>query len=197
MATFAEICAEVYTLTSRPDLVDQTKAAVRAATLKAHQSDFYYKDLYEVGVSFSTADYVQSLEYKLLVPRYRALKYIRKTDVNGVDTDRFLQILTPEETVDSYGINKEDIAYVAGQVIQIRSSTELQYAFLGCYVHPDVVEGTYSSWVADEQPFAVVFDAVATVYKMIGFDEQAAMYRQLVLEQFTELRLSNVQAYGE
>jgi hypothetical protein len=193
---FAELCSEVYTATNRPDLVNETKMAVKAATLKAHQSDYYYKDLFETALSFSTPDYVQSLEYRSLIPQYRALKYIRKTDVNGIDSDQFLEILTPDHVVDSYGLNKTDICYVAGSTIQIKSSTELEYVFFGCYVNPVITEGGYNSWVALEHPYAVVFDAVSTVFKMIGFDEQAAMYKQMVMEQLMELKLANVLAQG-
>jgi hypothetical protein len=194
--TFTELCNEVYTLTNRPDLIAETKVAVKAATLKMHQSDYYYKDLYEFGVSFPTSEYVQSLEYKFVLPNWRALKYIRKTDVVGSDTDSFLTVLTPEETVDSYGMNKNDICYVAGQVIQIRSSTQLQYIFVGCYTNPTLVEASYNSWIASDHPYAIVYDAVATIFKMTGFDEQATLMRQLVAEQIAELRLSNIQASG-
>jgi hypothetical protein len=193
--TFTELCNEVYLLTNRPDLVAETQTAVKAATLKAHQSDFYYKDLYEVGVSFPDSDYVQSLEYKQIIPTWRALKYIRKSDAGG-NTGKFLTVLTPEETIDSYGANREDVCYVAGAVVQIKSSTQLQYIFLGCYVNPSIVIGSYNSWVAADHPYCIVFDAVATIFKMIGFDEQAVMYRNMVTEQLAELRISNIQAEG-
>lgn len=196
MATFTELCNDVYTLTNRPDLVAETKVAVKAATLKMHQSDYYYKDIYEIGVSFPTAEYLQSLEYKLLVPNWRSLKYIRKTDSSGSDTDSFLQVLTPEETIDSYGMNRNNVCYVAGQTIQIRSSTQLQYVFLGCYVNPTLSEAQYNSWIALDHPYAIIYDSVATIFKMIGFDEQASQFRQLVAEQIMELRMSNIQAEG-
>lgn len=196
MATFAELCAEVHTITNRPDLVAETKTAVKAATLKAHQVDYFYKDLFEVGVSFDTEDYVQSLEYRSVVDNYRALKYIRKTDANGAADGAFLDLLTIEETVDTYGLNKNDICYVAGNVIQIRSSTPLQYIFFGCYLNPVIVEAQYNSWVAQDHPYAIIFDAAATVFKMIGFDEQATLYRQLVAEQIVLLKTSNIEAGG-
>ena len=196
MATFTDLCNDVYELTNRPDLVAETKVAVKAATLKAHQSDYYYKDIYELGVSFPTADYVQSLEYRLLVPKYRALKYIRKTDAVGKDDGVLLTILTPEEVVDSYGMNKVNIAYVAGQVIQIKSSDQLQYVYMGCYINPDITEGSYNSWIALDHPYAIIYDASATIFKMIGFDEQTAVFRQMVAEQIGEIRLSNIESTG-
>lgn len=195
MATFAELCSDVYTLTNRPDLVSETKLAVKAATLKAHQMDFFYKDLYEVGVQFSSSDYIQALEYRTISPRYRALKYIRKTDVAGTPGD-FLSVITPALSLDRYGYQREDICYAAGEVIQIKSSTSIQYVLFGCYRNPDITETSYDSWVALDHPYAIVYEAAATVYKQIGQDEQAAMFKKLTDEQFMMIKESNIEAEG-
>jgi hypothetical protein len=195
VATFTELCDDVYTLTNRPDLIAETKLAVKAATLKIHQSDFYFKDIYETGISFSTADYNQQIEYRTLISRYRGLKYIRKTDVSATPGD-FLSIITPAQVLDQYGIANEDICYVAGEVIQIKSSTELQYAIFGCYLNPNLVEASYSSWVALDHPYAIIYEAATTVFKAIGYDEQASVFTKLAAEQLQLVRVSNIQAEG-
>lgn len=195
MATFASLLADVITVTKRPDLVDQTTLAVKAATLKAHHSDFYPKDLFESGVQFTTSDYLQSLEYKALIPRYRALKYIRKTDIDEA-LGPFLTVITPEQSLDSYGVNKEDVVYLAGSVLNIKSSTNLQYIILGCYLHPDVTALTWNSWIAEDHPFAIIYEAISIVFKGIGYDEQASMYQKLVADQYAELKIDSVIAQG-
>ena len=195
MATFTELLAEVYTLTNRPDLVNETKLSVKAATLKAHQLDFFYKDLYEVGVQFSTSDYIQALEYRTISPLYRSLKYIRKTDASGTPGE-FLSVITPAMSLDRYGNQREDICYGAGEVIQIKSSTMLQFILFGCYRNPDISESAYNSWIAIDHPYAIVYEAAATVYKQIGQDEQAAVFKRMTDEQFAMLRASNIEAEG-
>lgn len=188
--TFEELRTEVYALTNRPDLVAETTSAIKAATLKAHQSDFYSKDIYETGIEFSLAAYNQSLDYTSLISNFRALKYIKRvtsaTDEIGVN----FTILTPEEIVDSYGINKTDVCYTAGRMIEIKSSVEFTLGLLGCYVRPIVREDSYFSWVADQFPYAIVFEAARILFKTIGYDEQSAAYRELVGEQYAELKLS-------
>jgi hypothetical protein len=186
--SLAALQAEVYKLTNRPDLINETEVAVKAATLKAHQSDFYSKDLFESGVIFDSAEYLQSLDYKALVPQYRALKYIRKSDVSGLE-GAFLEVISTEQVLDGYGVTREDVVYLGGLYLQIRSSTELQYILFGCYENPVITASAFSSWIADEHPYAVIFDAVATVFKTIGFDEQAAIYKQMVAEQYAELKM--------
>jgi hypothetical protein len=195
--TLAELIAEVYTLTNRPDLVAQTLTAVRSATLKIHQSDYYYKDIFETGVQFSSAEYLQQIEYRTLIPRWRALKYIRKTTIAAEQDGAFLEVLAiPEMVEDAYRQNRNDVCYVAGEVVQIRSSTQLQYIILGCYRNPDITQLGYSSWVASDHPYAIVFEAASNVFKMIGDTDQFAAYTQLAGQQLVEVRMSNVQAIG-
>lgn len=194
--TFAELLQEVYNLTKRADLVSETKSAIKAATLKAHASDFYSKDIFESGIEWDTAGYTQSIDYISLISNFRAFKYVRRAENATDDSGAFFTILTPDEVLDSYGVNKTEIAYVAGRILQLRSSVQFQYALLGCYVFPIVREEAYSSWVAQMFPYAIVFEAARVVFKTIGFDEQAAQYEKLVAEQFTELRMSALTDVG-
>jgi hypothetical protein len=195
--TLNELIAEVYTITNRPDLVAQTLTAVRSATLKLHQLDYYYKDLFETGVTFSSAAYLQQLDYRTVVPRWRSLKYIRKTDVTGAQDGAFLEVLAiPEQVEDAYKLNRTNVCYVAGAVVQIRSSTELQYILLGCYRNPDITVATYDSWIALDHPYAIIFEAASLVFKMIGDTDQFAAYTGLAQAQMLELNLSNIQSVG-
>src|SRR3954471_21770445 len=103
MSTFAELVADVYTITNRSDLVTETELAVKSATLQLHRSDFFYKDLLETAIQYTTSDYLQAVDYRTLFPRYRALKYLRKFDGTSEGVGMFFPILTPEEVLDSYG----------------------------------------------------------------------------------------------
>ena len=192
-----ELQEEVYTLTNRPDLVAQTLTAIRSATLKIHQADYFYKDLYETGVVFTTAEYLQQIEYKTLLPRWRSLKYLRKTDSTGAQDGVFFTVLSiPEMVQDEYHINRDDVCYVAGSIVQVRSSTQFQYAILGAYLNPDITVATFTSWVADDHPYAIVFEAAANVFKMIGDTDQFAAYTTLAREQRQEVIISNIQGVG-
>jgi hypothetical protein len=198
--TLAELVAEVYTITNRADLVAQTSLAVRSATLKLHQLDYYYKDVFETAVAFDTAEYLQQLEYRTILPRWRALKYIRKFDSTGTPAPgvvgTFLDVVSPEQVLDSYAVAREDICYVAGEVIQIKSSTELSNILLGCYLNPDVGATTFSSWIATDHPFAIIDEAAARVFKMIGKTDEMAMYQQMAFEQQRAIQVSNIQTVG-
>lgn len=198
-ATLTSLVNDVYTLTNRPDLVGETLLAVRNATLKAHSTDYYYKDLFETGIQFDYPLNQQVLEYKQLIPRWRSLKYLRKCSI-GTDNipvpGTILEVITPDNILDSYSRTKDNVCYVAGSQLQIRSSDQQQYYLLGCYVHPNVTEEDYSSWIADENPTVIIYAAAAVVFKTIGYDEQNATYQALVADEYNLLRQSNIQAVG-
>lgn len=194
--TLTELQDEVYLITNRPDLADRTLSAIRAVTLKLHQLDFFYKDLFETGVAFSVPSYLQQIEYRAILPRYRALKYIRKSDASSSDTGAFLRLIVPEEVIDSYGQNHTDVCYVTGANIQIKSSTELQYVFLGVYLNPDITAAGFNSWLAVDHPYAIIYNAAAQIFKGIGKTEEFAAYTMLAREEQQAVIVSNTQAQG-
>jgi hypothetical protein len=194
--SFAQLVSDVMTLTNRPDLVNETNIAIRAATLKAHQSDDYIKDLQEYSVTFSAVDFYQSLDYKSIIPLWRKPRYIRKYNNTTGAPDKLLIYIEPEKVIDSYGYNRLDVFYVAGANIQIRSSTELQYILLGAYINPNITINGYSSWIADDHPFCIIYEAVAIIFKTIGYDEQVPIYRGMVQEQFMQLKQHAITGLG-
>lgn len=203
MADFNQLVADVYAITNRPDLVAETQMAVKSATLQLHRSDFFYKDINEVALQFDTLDFIQTIQYKSLFPQYRALKYLRKYDptlatgdTNGIGN--FIKVVSPEQVLDSYGAGKTDICYVAGTVIQIKSSTQIQYALIGMYQNPIVATpDTYSSWISDEAYYAIVYSAASKLYgTVLGNATKRDSCAQEAMREFIELQSSNIIAEG-
>lgn len=192
--TFDEIVSEVIRITKRPDLLTSIQANVRAATLKAHHSDFYYKDLYEVPVQFTNLFHLQSFLPTEVAPQFRKAKYIRLwVGDNYGDVGKFLTPIQIENSIDGYGYIKTDVYYMAGQLLQIRGSCALNKVLFGCYQHPVIAPDTaYKSWIAEEMPYAIVYEAARVTFKSYSFTEQANEMSALVNEQFAELRLSYV-----
>lgn len=209
---FTDLVNEVYSLTNRPDLVNETQSAIRSATLRAHHLDFWPKDLVEQYTGFTEASFYQQLPIQS-IPLFRNIKYIRKYYPNGSDPiivpgnwyysrgknlpdGKFFEFLTPEATLDSYGVNKVDVAYLAGATIQIKSGDSFQYVLMGYYQHPNIVPATYTSWIAIEFPYAIVYDAVCTIFKMIGYDEQYQAMQELRRMEYELLQLSSILVEG-
>jgi hypothetical protein len=191
--------SEVFTITNRPDLVKETQLAVKSATLQLHRSEYFYKDLLETAIQFDSNNYLQSIDYRSLFPRYRALKYIRKYDPtqgsNGIGA--FLDIITPDEILDSYGVQKNNILYVAGSLIQIRSSDNMQFALIGLYQNPIVEPITYNSWIADEAMYAIVYKAASILFgTVLGDMARQKSNDEMANVEFLEVKNSNIVAKG-
>lgn len=194
--TLTELLAEVYQITSRPDLTAQTSSAVRAATLKMHQTDFYARDLFESGVDFNAEAYIHQLDYKSLIPLWRAAKYIRLTNSAGTLQGKILDFIEPEQVLDDYNLNREDVCYLAGSVINLRSSTQFRYIILGCYLNPNITVTNFSSWIAVDHPFAIIHEAAAKIFKQLGDTEQFNVFTQLAMQEIALIKLSNISSQG-
>ena len=194
--TFAELLIEVYNITARPDLIDLTKSAVKAATLKAHQTDFYSKDIWEQQVVFPSSEYVQSLDYVSVIPNYRALKYMRHWDTSDSTAGNFFTVLTPEEILDEWGRERTNVCYVAGRILEIKSPIEFDAVIIAAYVNPVVTETGYSSWVASLYPYAIVHEAARVVFATIAMDAEKNSQKELVAEQYAELKINNTVDQG-
>lgn len=196
MSDFNSIVEDVYTITNRPDLVKETQLAVRSATLQLHRSEFFYKDLAESALQFDSNDFIQTIDYRTLFPRYRALKYLRKFDPTG-GVGPFFKVTTPAEVLDIYGEQKSDICYVAGQVIQVKSSNAVSYALIGIYQNPDVSNDNYNSWIADESKFAVVYKAASIIFgTVLGDVTRQNANNAMAGVEMVEIINSNIQAEG-
>jgi hypothetical protein len=175
--------------------VNESTLAVKAATLKAHQQDDFIFDFKEQSISFTSADYYQSLDFKSIFPFWRKPRYIRVLDSAGTPGS-VLDYIVPEKVIDSYGANRVNIFYVAGAEIQIRTLAQEQYFAVGYYSNPDVTSSGYSSWIANDFPFAITYEAVAIIFKTIGFDEQEVTYRKMVADQYQLLKQHAVTGIG-
>jgi hypothetical protein len=194
--TLTELRQAVYDLTNRPDLVSQTLLQIQKATLKCHHSDFYYKDLRESGLEFISEAYFQELDYKTLFPLWRALKYLRKYDAVALTPGRFFSVIESDNILDSYSLERSDICYAAGSVIQIKSSTSFQYGIVGYYTEPNITESSYESWIALDHPFAIITEAAAVIFRTIGKTDENARYAEMAIDEINTLKLSNIQTVG-
>ena len=53
MASLNSLMTDVMTITNRADLIAETKLAVKQATLKMHQVDYFPKDIFETGIAWN------------------------------------------------------------------------------------------------------------------------------------------------
>lgn len=196
MATLASLTADVITITKRPDLAGDTQLHLKNALLKAHGADYWLKDLFETNFSFSIASNIYQLDYKALIPRFKTIKYLTVIDPITLNFVRKLQGIPIEKFMDGYGYLRTDTYYLAGSNLQIRCADSSQIFGIGCYLYPDTTL-VAPSWIADEIPFAIIYEAARTLFKAIGFDEQSQAMQGLVAEAYTQVRMVGLTTTGE
>lgn len=206
---YSEIYAACTELTKRPDLSAETQRAIQAATLRAHQSDYFTRDIAETLLILATADYSQTFNVQTALTRFRNFKYIRKYDPTALNTNTGLatgeagelfEILDPVDIFDSYSLQKENVAYLAGDIVNLRSMTgTFDQLLVGWYQNPSISplnDVDYNSWIARDSPFAIIYDACSIVFKTIGWDTEQKKYDMLTAEQFAILKIYATTAIG-
>lgn len=195
-ATIASLTADIITVTKRPDLVADIALHLKNALLKAHSADFWLRDLYEDNFNFSSPSVTYQLDYKALVPRWRTLKYLNAVDPTTRDIVAKFKGISIEKAIDGYGYKRDYSYYLAGAYLQIRTSGQETNFGFGCYLYPDTTLAK-PSWIADEFPFAIVYEAARTLYKTIGKDQESASMEKMVAEAMAEVRMVGLTTVGE
>jgi hypothetical protein len=194
--TLAELKADVIVVTKRPDLAADVEFHTKNAILKAHAADYWLNDLYENAFQFAAAATEYSLEYKVLLPRWKKIKYLNVIDSITGEIVRKVDPIPLEKFLDGYGYKQDYVFYQAGDYLKIRASGQEQAYGFGCYLYPDTTLA-YPSWIADEFPFVIVYEAARTLFKAIGFDEQSTAMEKLLAEAMAELRMVGITTVGE
>lgn len=216
MSLFTDILSGsdgVYSLTNRPDLVIESKLAIRQATLAAHRCDKFFKDKLEVYLPLTLATGFQ-LDIPTYLPNWRQMEFIRP--FNSVSQSAATFILGPDEMIapdaifDEYTNEKVNVWYVAGNSLNIRLQSAWDSFLIGYYANPVILpEGSYESWIAREQPSVIVLDAASRVLNAIGYNEAAKTLEVLLVGgdpgssrahptggEYMILKQSNLEAFG-
>lgn len=168
---FTEIEAEVTAWTKRADLAAQTRSAIRTATLFAHRSDNYWRDLIDgTLVPISAAEGVISAQDYL--PRFRELASLRPQAADGT-LWRELEQRDVDDLMDDYRSARRH--WFFGTSAGIRYNTEVLTPMLrvAYYADPDVNSATYNSWIADKYPDVIIKWATALMFKTMGNSEES------------------------
>lgn len=179
---YDSIFQDIMALTKRPALVDETHLALRTATRTAHFGGAYSRDVSEQPVQIPNASYITSLDGQILFPRIRGLANVQLMDGTGA------VMAKPEITVVEFGDIrdpvyhqiKNDIAYLAGTAVNIRSSVPASGYLVSFYQAPLVSRETYNSWIAQLAPDIIIYQAAATILGTVDDGRKAKTYMEMV-----------------
>lgn len=174
-ALYDSMVADVVTITNRPDLAEETKVAVRTATLSVHMLESFPRDVSTELVKLPNAFYVAGFDTQVLFPRFRGVSTIRILDSSfapvefpAIDVVELGDIYDP-----IYGTLKNNIAYAAGTSLNVRCAVPA-YGCLVEYFHlPQVRRESYNSWIAQLYPEPIIYKAASIVLATNGNEEKS------------------------
>lgn len=203
------IMDDVYTITKRPDLVNQTQLAVAKATMKMHMTGltdnrtnqptpaFYTQDLVTEIIALPTQSdnhyQIDLTDYPLLRAVYSLKEYNNPLNGNEVS-------YTPKEKdaiFDGYNMEMYDYYYRAGAVINFRplrvpTNVELTY-----YGFPNVDGANYNSWIANRFPHAIHEEAASSIFRQTGKDSEFKIYQAMTQENIAMLASFSITTSSE
>lgn len=181
MSLFSDLVNDVYSLTNRNDLVAETALAVKQEIQAAHTCDYFKQDMDELLIGFTSAAILQ-LSISSLFPQWRAFSYLRPYNTVTATPSRIMigakDFLAPDAIFDEYLIEKTNMAYVAGDNLNVKLEAAFDGMLVGYYKNPIIApEGAIDSWIGRVKPTLIQTGAAERVFTMIGYEEAAARLR--------------------
>lgn len=197
-----ELTTAVYDLTKRPDMVAETSIFIKSSTLELHLMGKFLRDIQRAKLTFTSSAYIQVYDTSV-IDRYRQSVYMMPSDsyqtittdlipaclddqsaplpplawgYADMDYTGLIQPVEADDIFDVQGFRKTNIMYQAGSNLYINSAASIQYAQFAWLAYPDVGDNTYSSWIADQYPYGIIFKATSRILAHIGKQDMARTY---------------------
>lgn len=186
MTTFAQLLTDLYTITNRPDLANESAVALRKATLKYHMAQDWIQDEVQSIVTL-TPLYTNDSRYSVdLTPapftRFRNIKsvqeYVNPPTYGYVEFRKY----EVNDLIDDYGYEKTNYFYRAGTNLLLRCDHVITQAKVTWFQLPDVTSATYNSWIANIFQDAIIEEAASKIFGMIGKPNEQKIQQQLFAE---------------
>lgn len=193
---FTELYDEIVGWTARPDLDFETRSAIRSTTLALHRREKFARDLQTVALSGLPEAYSQQLEIATNFPNYRqASRVYAPEDSNGYE--KRYDPVTATDLYDEDGYKRVDIYFLAGTQLNVKSCTPITAVTVQYYRNPIVTpEGSFSSWIADEYPDAIITQAVATILSLDNESEIRQRAERMAAIHWMEILANELEVEG-
>lgn len=194
MTTFAELETLVLEQTRRPEVANVTKAAIKSATLRAHHTDFFPRDLNTALLTYtpsSTAILYDFPNIQNTLARLRSIQFLQGIDAVTSSPVEQLEYRVADDLFDSDGNRRYHVYTLIGATLRIYPSTATGAMTAFFFQNPNVTEAQYSSWIADTYPEELAMWAAAIVFARTGFVEMAKQFNDTHIVPFKEMLIDS------
>lgn len=194
MTTFAEMQAAVIEKTKRPELTDLTSSAIRMATTRAHQVDFFRRDQ-ALGTLNYTVDtsqiFVDIANVFNTLTRLRQFDFVQCIDLTTLQPSENLEFRDFKDFWNGDNELRQSVFTLIGSTLRVHPQVQTGRFSVVYYQNPDVATATYSSWIADSHMDELAFWAAGIVWARTGNTEQARIAQTLHVEPFKEMLITS------
>ena len=176
--TLTELVQEVLDWTNRPDLEAQARSSIRRTTLSLHRTHAFWRDIQSFTFTPGLASFGTILLSSPSAPRFRGFQSV---------TDNKLRLVDPDDLYDLDGYQRTDCIWAAGSAINWRSTAGNYPITVNYFQDPDIATATFTSWIADLQPDAIITSAVASLMSLKGEDSIRQRAAQMAQEEVAAL----------
>jgi len=194
MTTFAELEALVVGQTRRPEVTAITQAAIRTATLRAHHTDFFNRDLTTGTLSYtpsSSASFYDFADVSSTLVRMRAFQLLQCVDATTNVPSENLGYRELQDLYDNDNVLRTSMYTMIGDTLRVYPITATSKLAAYYYRNPVTTTVDFSSWIADLYPDELAMWAAAIVFARTGFAEMANDFQKTHVAPFKELLVSS------
>jgi hypothetical protein len=194
MTTFAEMETLVVGQTRRPEVTAVTQAAIRTATLRAHHTDFFKRDLSTGTLTYtpsSSAIFYDFTDISTTLLRMRAFQLMQSVDAATLIPSENFEYRELQDLYDSDNVLRTSMYTMIGDTLRVYPASATGRLDAYYYRNPVTTEVGYSSWIANEYPDELAMWAAAIVFARTGFAEMAADFQKTHVVPFKELLIAS------
>ena len=193
MTTFAELESLVVAQTRRPEIPAVTQAAIRTATMRAHHTDFFPKDVAVGTITYApnSAIFRDFADVSSTLTRLRSIKSLQGLEAVSMAPVESFEYRDLDDIYDADGNRRPSIYNIIGDTLRIYLQTQTGLVQVYYYQNPSVTAGIYYSWIADMYPDELAAWAAAIVFARTGFAEMAQEFQRNHITPFKEMLISS------
>lgn len=170
-----ELVQAVISNTNRPDLINETREAIKRATLKMHTVDHFARDLQLATINVRNPGYTAEIDLGHFPQFRRVAKIFTRCGVR----------LTPMMAAQLFSherLSCDNYYYLRGNALVVKTSSTITGFNIDYLTYPIVNPlDSYNSWIANSvHEYAIVDEATVAIAAAIGDNNLAQQFRAYV-----------------
>lgn len=187
----ATLTAAVISETGKPHMSALVERAVKSIVLRAHQSDYYPRDLVSDNAVVPGSPSTTVIE--ALPDRWRKFESIELLDAStGVSLEKYFNAVLPSSAMQFDGTVFPYCYWVEGTNVKLFSEVSIDRLGWYWYANPDLSTTAKTTWITENYEQDIIDGASAYVYLKAGDKDSASIYANFFASFIARLRAENL-----